>query len=235
MKNIIKSIIISLTMMGPGAIASAQQENQAQAISLQKEFEAMAENEVLGQASVGICARTGDGRTIVDVNADNMFIPASNMKLLSTGTALHALGGDYRYKTSIGYDGSIIEGVLMGDLFIIGGGDPTLGSKDSIAVKTEQTFALWEKMIREAGISQIDGRVIGTSGDWFKGMMEEGTWMWGDIGTYYGAGISGLMFYENIQSIDVSAGAAPVAAINNKVSYVAHELYPTESYKGKEY
>ena len=219
MKNIIKLVVISLIMMASGSTASAQQENQAQVVNLQKEFEAMVESEVLGQASVGICARTGDGRTIVDVNADNMYIPASNMKLLSTGTALHALGGDYSYKTGIAYDGSIIEGVLMGDLFIIGGGDPTLGSKDSIAVKTEQTFALWEKMIRDAGISQIDGRVIGTSGDWFKGMMEEGTWMWGDIGTYYGAGVSGLMFYENVQSFEVSAGAAPGAAVNIKVSY----------------
>jgi PhoH-like ATPase len=50
-------------------------------------------------------------------------------------------------------------------------------------------------------------------------MMEEGTWMWGDIGTYYGTGVSGLIFYENVQSFEVSAGAAPGAAVNIKVSY----------------
>ena len=188
---------------------------------IQQKIETIVNGDVLGEAVVGVCARTGDGRTLVDINAGDMLVPASNMKLISTGTALHALGRKYRYKTSVAYDGNIVDGVLIGDLYIVGGGDPTVGSKDSIAAPVEHTFALWERLIRDAGINEIDGRVVGTSGDFFTGMAEEPSWMWSDIGTYYGAGVTGLMFYENVQSFNVSAGAEPGAPVNISPSYPA--------------
>jgi D-alanyl-D-alanine carboxypeptidase/D-alanyl-D-alanine-endopeptidase (penicillin-binding protein 4) len=188
---------------------------------IQEKIEQIVNGDVLREAVVGVCARTGDGRTIVDINAGDMLVPASNMKLISTGTALHTLGSRYRYKTAVAYDGNIIDGVLIGDIYIIGGGDPTVGSKDSIASPVEHTFALWERMLRDAGISEVDGRIIGTSGDFFSGMAEEPSWMWSDIGTYYGAGVTGLMFYENIQSFNVSAGAEPGAPVNISPSYPA--------------
>lgn len=201
--------------------AWAQQSGSAgqDAASVRQEVEAIVNGDVFSQAVVGICARTGDGRTILDIDADNMLIPASNMKLISTGTALHALGSGYRYRTGIGYDGNIVDGVLVGDIYIIGGGDPTTGSKDSIADPVEHTFALWERMIRDAGIEEIDGRVVGSSGDFFTGMTEEPSWMWNDIGTYYGSGATGLMFYENMQSFEVSAGAGPGNPISIRPSY----------------
>lgn len=219
MKNIIRQAAFILTAGLFTVSAYAQQTTQPQQESLQQQIEAIAEGDVFGQAVIGICAMTGDGRTLADFNAENMLVPASNMKLISTGTALHALGSDYRYETRLCYEGSIIEGVLMGDLYIIGGGDPTIASKDSIAVPVEHTFALWERAIRDVGIKEIDGRVIGTSGDFFPGMIEEPSWMWNDIGTYYGAGITGLMFYENMQSFDVTAGAAPGEPVSIAPSY----------------
>lgn len=214
MKNISAIIATALLAIASTGVIYAQETE-----TIQQKAEAIANGDVFGQAVIGICARTGAGQTIIDIDADNMLLPASNMKLISTGAALHALGGDYRYKTSIGYDGNIIEGVLIGDLYIIGGGDPTIASKDSIAAPVQNTFARWERIIRDAGISEIDGRVIGTSGDFFSGMTEEATWLWNDIGTYYGAGATGLMFYENMQSFEVSAGAEPGADINIAPSY----------------
>ena len=186
---------------------------------IQQQVEAIAHGDVLADAVVGICARRGDGTTIIDIDAEDMLVPASNMKLISTGAALHALGGDYRYRTGIGYEGNIIEGVLIGDIYIIGGGDPTIASKDSIAAPVEHTFALWERMLRDAGINEVVGRVIGTSGDFFTGMSEEPSWMWSDIGTYYGAGVTGLMFYENMQSFNVSSGAQPGDPVSISPSY----------------
>lgn len=217
----IKNIIAAtLSLILESGILSAQESatGQIQA-SPQQEIEAIVDGDVLRNAVVGICARKGNGKTIVDIAAEDLMVPASNMKLISTGTALHALGGDYRYKTTIGYDGNIIDGVLIGDLYIIGGGDPTIASKDSIAAPVEHIFALWERQIRDAGINEIDGRIIGSSGDFFSGMSEEPSWMWSDIGTYYGAGVTGLMFYENVQSFEVSAGAEPGDPINIRPSY----------------
>lgn len=190
----------------------------AQPASLQERVEALASDPALSQALVGICVRTSGGETLVDVNAEKMLLPASNMKLISTGAALHELGPDYQFQTYLAHDGEISDGLLKGNLYIIGGGDPTTGSKDSIAVSLETTFKQWEAIIRASGIRRIEGNVIG-DGRWMDGMAEEPTWLWNDIGTYYGAGATGLMFYENMQSFAVSAGEAEGAPVDIQPSY----------------
>ena len=201
-----KRIILTLSMAMAFIGAAAQGTVYTKAEALQAAAKSIADDPAFSEAVLSFCAKTGDGKTLVDIDADNMVMPASNMKLISTGAALHTLGSDYRFKTSIGYDGKIEAGVLKGDLYIIGGGDPTLGSKDSIAVSLEKTFAQWEKFIRDAGIKRIEGKIIG-DGRSFEGMPEHPSWLWSDIGTYYGAGATGLMFYENMQSFTASAGA----------------------------
>ena len=141
------------------------------------------------------------GETLAAHDAHKLYIPASNMKLISTGAALYHLGTDHRFCTTISHDGYIEDGVLYGNLYIVGGADPTLGSKDSIAVALDKVFAQWTKAIKDAGITAIDGHVIG-DGRYMEGMMEEPTWLWNDIGTYYGCGVSGLNFYENMISFN---------------------------------
>ena len=82
----------------------------------------------------------------------------------------------------------------------------------------DKTFSQWEAFIRKAGIRQIKGLVIG-DGRSFEGMAEEPTWLWNDIGTYYGAGTTGLMFYENMQSFSVGAGKELGAPVDIAPSY----------------
>lgn len=211
MKNIKHAIsIIFLSMLLP-AYTSAQ-------ISPQQTAEAMAADPVFLQGMFSTYAMNGEGRTIADVNGEKMLVPASNMKLITTGTALHTLGADFRFETQIGYSGQIEDGTLCGDLYLIGGADPTLGSKDSIAADINAVFTQWEMMLREAGIRHIEGSIIG-DGRWLDGMEEEDTWLWNDIGTYYGTGVTGLMFYENMQSFNVSAGQKTGSAVNISPSY----------------
>ena len=215
-KNIDMKRIISICMVLWCTAAAAQLKPEAD--QAQTLIESIAADPTLENAVVGICVTAGDGRTLVDINAKTMMLPASNMKLISTGAAIHKLGPDYRFETAIGHDGVIEDGVLKGNLYIIGGGDPTLGSKDSIAVSLEKVFAQWEGIMREAGIRKIDGRIIG-DGRSFEGMMEEPTWLWNDIGTYYGSGTSGLMFYENMQSFTAAAGDSVGAPVRISPSY----------------
>lgn len=186
--------------------------------TLQSIAEGIASDETFAQSVVGICVTDIHGNVLADVNAEKMAVPASNLKLLSTGLALHILGPGYTFETTLAYDGRIEDGVLKGNLHIIGGADPTLGSKDSIATPIDRTFAIWERMIRDAGIKKIEGHIIG-DGRFMDGMMEEPTWLWNDIGTYYGAGVSGLNFYENMQSFSVSAGESVGGEINIKPHY----------------
>ena len=214
MKRLINIFCIAVTLLAGSLGEAAGQESR----SYQEVVEAVASDQTFAQAYVGICVTDAQGRVLAQVNADKMLVPASNMKLITTGAALHALGKDHAFETSLAYDGLIEDGVLKGNLHIIGGGDPTLGSKDSIATTIDKTFALWERMIKDAGIKKIDGHIIG-DGRSFEGMMEEPTWLWNDTGTYYGAGVSGLMFYENMQSFSVSAGAEVGAPVNIKPYY----------------
>ena len=172
--------------------------------TIRKEAEILAADPAFSQASVGICVRNADGSDIASVNAGKMLIPASNMKLITTGAALEHFGPQRKFKTTIAYDGTISDGILKGNLYIIGGGDPTLGSKDSIASPLERTFSQWYKALTNTGIKEIEGRIIG-DGRWFDGPAEEQSWLWEDLGTYYGTGTCGLMFYENMMSFTVSA------------------------------
>lgn len=179
---------------------------------------AIASDPALSNAFIGACIRTEDGNTLAQINQGTMMAPASNMKLITTGAALHVLGGGFRYKTEIGYTGHIKDGILEGNLYIIGGGDPTIGSKDSIAVLLNTRFADWEKLIRNAGIRKIDGHIIG-DGRWAEGMAEESTWSYQDIGVYYGTGVTGLMFYENMLSFNAQPGAEIGAPVQISASY----------------
>ena len=192
---------------------------QMQAQNIQERIERLADADAVSQAAVSICAIKGDGKKIVDINSAMMLVPASNMKLLSTGAAMHHFGPEYRYETNIAHDGTISEdGILNGNLYIMGGGDPTLGSTDSIAPPVEETFSQWLAMLKDAGISKISGKIIG-DGNYFDPMMEHPAWLLEDIGTYYGAGTTGLMFYENMQSFRVSAGAEIGDSVNIEPSY----------------
>ena len=139
---------------------------------LQQTAEAMAADPVFSHAVTGIKVMTGAGDVLAEADADRMLVPASNMKLISTGAALFSLGPSYRFGTDIAYDGTISDGTLHGDLYIVGGADPTLGSKDTLATPLTEVFEEWEKAIRSAGIRNIEGRIIG-DGRWLEGMRRQ--------------------------------------------------------------
>lgn len=204
--------ISSLTLLF-SALASL-----AQTTSVQETSEKLVSDPVFSHATVGICVMRADGEKLAGVNEHKMITPASNMKLISTGVALHELGEDFRFTTDIAYDGEITDGTLKGNLYIIGGADPTLGSKDTLATPINELFGLWEKGLREVGINKIEGHIIG-DGRWLDGMSEEPSWLMSDLGTYYGTGVTGLMFYENMQSFSVSAGEKVGDPINISPHY----------------
>ena len=214
------SVALSATY---GILASGQARPAAQSLEqspqyVQNYIDVISSAEPMKSASLGVVARTVGGKTLVDHNGEKKLIPASNTKLISTGLAMHVLGADYKFKTRIGYSGKIEDGILKGDLYIIGGGDPTLGVKDSIVSYIDATFAKWYNAMKAAGIKSIDGKIIG-DGRFFEGQPEHGSWSYGDIGTYYGTGGNGLSFYRNVVDINVKAGPRVGAPISHEVSY----------------
>ncbi|MBR4775894.1 MAG: D-alanyl-D-alanine carboxypeptidase/D-alanyl-D-alanine-endopeptidase [Bacteroidales bacterium] len=181
---------------------------QAQAqkpLTAQQYLDRMAKQKALKGTLLGVTVRGADGKTLASCNQDLRLTPASNLKLITTGCALHQFGADYRFETRLGYTGCIDgDGTLHGDLYIIGGGDPTTGAGDKISTPADALFGQWEKLLRQAGIKRIDGRIIG-NGHSYEGHLEHASWNYDDLGTYYGAGMNALCFYENAIDFDVSA------------------------------
>lgn len=160
----------------------------------------------LNTAVWGVMARTLGGDTLCCYNSEVNMVPASITKVLTCGSAIHALGADYRFKTRLGYSGQIDSlGHLKGDLYIIGGGDPTIGSGDGSAVPLSTTFARWRSMLIKAGITQIDGCIIGDSRA-YSPETDHRDWSADDMGFYYGSVPAALNFYENAIDYRVTPG-----------------------------
>lgn len=156
-------------------------------------------------ANFGLSLMYEDGTEILSVNSGRKLNPASTLKAVTTGAALMSLGRDYTWETVLSYKGSLDgQGILHGDLYIIGGGDPMLGSNDADAQPLEQLYSNWYGMLSAKGITGIDGDIVG-DGSWIEGMREEPSWCYEDIGTYYGTCASGLNFFENMVQLKVSA------------------------------
>ena len=223
MRRAFTSLIAALLLICSSEAAFAQARPAARTIEqspkyVQNYIDIISSAEPMKSASLGVMAMTVGGDVLVDHFGEKKLIPASNTKLISTGLSMHLLGADYKFKTSIGYSGTIEDGVLKGDLYIVGGGDPTLGAKDSIVSYIDATFAKWYNAMKAAGIKSIDGMIIG-DGRYFDGQIDRNSWGYEDIGTYYGTGGNGLCFYRNVVDINVKAGAKVGAPISHELSY----------------
>ena len=185
----------------------AQGQNAAQ-----KYVEQLKTTDELKEAVWGIKAVKAGGGTVAEYNSGTRMMPASNVKVFTTGLALNELGSDYRFKTRLAYSGSIEDGVLKGDLYIVGGGDPTIGARDSVAFALQKTFSDWEKLVKAAGIRSIEGRVVG-DGRWLDCEPQNFSWQLEDAATGDGAVMSGLSFGDGLQAFTVAPGASVGAPV----------------------
>ena len=211
MKRLLSALLIS------GAFTLTLQAHSAG--KAQRAVKEAAKSEPFKSSVLGVLAVNMAGDTLVALNSGTRMNPASTLKLVSTGLALCSLGPDYRFETSLAYDGTVCDSVLTGNLYIVGGGDPTLASGDSIALPTPRLFDSWKKLLEEAGIFRIEGKVIG-DGRYFDGEYEHPNWQNQDLGTYYATGCNGLCFYRNKQDIEVAAGEAEGSTVT------IGEIYP---------
>ena len=146
------------------------------------------------------------GDTIAQRNSTYSMIPASVTKTVTTALALKELGPNFRFETSIAYSGHIDStGILHGDIYIVGGADPTLAST---LPRQVSVFNIWHRAVKAAGIDSIAGSVIGDD-RFFPDEAAAGSWELGDLGTYYGSGASGLSFHENYISLRITPSEHP--------------------------
>jgi serine-type D-Ala-D-Ala carboxypeptidase/endopeptidase (penicillin-binding protein 4) len=146
------------------------------------------------------------GQPLFDWNQDFLFVPASNMKLFTTAVALVRLGPDYRYTTSLYADAPVEKGILEGNLFVRGSGDPTLSGR--FHEKCTNVFEDWAAQLKTQGIKEIRGNVIGDDRIFDDAITGEG-WSFDDDLFCYSARISALSFNDNCLDVILSPGAHP--------------------------
>ncbi len=142
----------------------------------------------LAGAAIGICVLDPAGEVVFDHHAEVAGIPASSFKTLTTAAALEVFGPDHRILTRVCSPEALRDdGVLPGDLCLVGGGDPTLSLADLDALAAD---------LAGRGLKRVEGRVIG-DGRLFGGSIYADFWNWGDIGNGYGSPVSGLNLEHN--------------------------------------
>ncbi|MGE0445914.1 MAG: D-alanyl-D-alanine carboxypeptidase/D-alanyl-D-alanine-endopeptidase [Vicinamibacterales bacterium] len=150
---------------------------------------------------IAIHSLARDERTF-EHNARALLVPASTAKVIALAAAAEAVGWDHVYETTVLATGPTIDGVVRGDLIIVGSGDPSLGSPG------EPGFEAWIAAFRAAGIRKIDGRIIGDDNA-FEDPRPGAMWAWDDLGYRTGALFGALNFAENVMRVTVSPGSAP--------------------------
>ncbi len=104
------------------------------------------------KSALGVLVNSVDsGETLYAHNPQRKFIPASGMKLATIGASLHYLGPNYQFETRFLIDGPFVDGVVNGNLYIYGTGDPSLTRRD-------MDFIV--RNLAAAGLKEIQGNII---------------------------------------------------------------------------
>lgn len=146
------------------------------------------------------------GKTVKEYNSEIALIPASTMKIMTTSAALGILGKDYTYKTNF-YTFTktdSVSGTTTNNLLIKGSGDPSFNSSYFYNSDTDFFNPIIEKL-KAKNIKKINGSIIADI-SYFNNTIPS-TWIWGDIGNYFGAGSNGLSYHDNKFSIFYNSGS----------------------------
>lgn len=163
----------------------------------------------------GVAVLDARNRLLFGLNAERLFMPASNVKLAVSAVASALLPAEWTVTTSVYAGGPVTDGVLRGDLVLYGRGDPTLGRR-CFAVDTLapgacrrdpfEPLAQLAAAIRARGVARVEGDLIGDA-SWFDAETVHGTWEHDDLDWGYAAPVSALGFHENTVVLTVTAGA----------------------------
>ncbi len=203
-------LVLLLVPYAWDAAAKKKPVSKSEKSELVEYIDALGRDSLLRHASWSIrVVDLDNGSVVVSHNEQASLIPASNMKVVTTGAALLLLGPDYRFTTTLSYDGEITaDSTLCGNLYVAGGGDPSLGSSVWPATSPDSVFRVWTAAIKAAGIKKITGSVNADVTGVFDDSYRSLSWNWGDIALGYGAGTNPLQFADNRFRISLTAGAA---------------------------
>ena len=174
------------------------------AADLAQHLDALIEdNRAMGFAGIHV-VDLASGRTLYRRNEDRLFLPASNLKLLTTALALDRLGPDYRFVTRLVRQPS-------GDLLLVGSGDPSLSGrvfpyqKDAPSGPPLQAIEDLAEQAVAGGVHQIDGDIAGDD-RLYPWDPYPPSWTQDDALRDYGAPVSALAVNDNVVTISIEPG-----------------------------
>ncbi|HEC78705.1 MAG TPA: D-alanyl-D-alanine carboxypeptidase/D-alanyl-D-alanine-endopeptidase [candidate division WOR-3 bacterium] len=160
----------------------------------------------LGSANYGIYVLNLSNDSVVYARfSQKLLIPASNMKIVTSGAGLFFLGPEHRFKTRLGFQGKIEKDRLKGDLVIIGGGDPMLELEDL------EQFIL---ALKNRKIKEIEGDIIlddtyftelSLNGNNFRFERLPVGWAWHYLDARYAPEVSALSINKNCVNVRIEA------------------------------
>jgi D-alanyl-D-alanine carboxypeptidase/D-alanyl-D-alanine-endopeptidase (penicillin-binding protein 4) len=171
------------------------------------------------------------GATLYEKNANEYFLPASNMKLLTTALALDTLGPEFRFRTTIETNGTLgQDGKLSGDLILVGRGDPNLSNrkfpyenKEEFDGPPEKALAELADAIAARGVKEISGDVVGDDSYFPRERYPDG-WEIDDMVWEYGAAISAIVVDDNTVTLTLTPGEKAGSAVTGAVEPPTREF-----------
>jgi D-alanyl-D-alanine carboxypeptidase/D-alanyl-D-alanine-endopeptidase (penicillin-binding protein 4) len=203
----IATLFLAACHAAPTTTASPALASSGSSADLRHAIDSMADAPEFSNAHWGILiVDPVRGDTLYSRNAGKLFMPASNMKILTSATALTQLGPDYRYKTTFAARGPVNEGTLGGDLVVTGRGDPSVS--DHMLRDAMIPLRAIADSIAQRGITRIAGRIV-AGGDAFPGEVLGYGWSYDDFEDSYSAPTDELLFNEGFSELHVRGGANP--------------------------
>ncbi len=136
-------------------------------------------------------------KVVLSLNPDKTFQPASVLKVVTTATALEKLGPDFRFRTGVYTDGTLQpDGTLVGDIILVGRGDPNLMDPTHELIEKPALQELAEQL-QALGIKKIHGNVVGDD-SYFEFTTHGKGWTAQDLRSVYGAPINALSINNNV-------------------------------------
>jgi len=157
-----------------------------------------------------------DGHTLYALNSDKLFTPASNTKLFTTAAVLALIGPDYKFKTTVETTGAVDKyGRLVGDLVLVGRGDPNLSGRVlPYSGRTQRTLSsirvleqLADQLVQK-GVKYIDGDIVADDSYYVFERYGEG-WTQDDLVWESGAPVSALSINDNVMFVNILPADRP--------------------------
>lgn len=196
---LIPSVLAAACATGGGAPAAAPAPSPITRAGFRHEIDSMVGQREFRDAHFGVLiVNPKNGDTLYSLNAGKLFMPASNMKVITGSTALVELGPDYTYRTDFAATGPVVHDTLQGALVVTGRGDPTISDHmRGTAMKPLLDIA---DSLHTHGVVAITGGVV-AGPDVFPDTTIGYGWSWEDFSEDYGAGVDALYLNEGFSNV----------------------------------